>query len=296
MNLLCPNCQKPLTVPDQYAGQLMKCPLCNGTFGVPGLPPPPAPPPAPEPEVFKLTPEPPRPKPESSSVSAKSESPKTEAPAPPPPPLPPSGYERTFSLVLIPQAMAWIAPVALGLIFLLLFMPWVSVYEFPKKEWYSQLGWGTGFGSEWSLLGAFYILLLFPTIALAIAVAIVPLLPMKLPPPVDKILAWRAAILAAVILLPTLILFAQIAVFGFGLEQVVKTTADGPKDPKPPENLQGRLMTKETNRDVAQATLVRTFWLDMVVLLSLVALAGAGLDACLQFRGNRLPPRLDVMW
>ena len=39
MNLLCPNCGKMLTVPEQYAGQLMKCPLCSGTFTVPALPP-----------------------------------------------------------------------------------------------------------------------------------------------------------------------------------------------------------------------------------------------------------------
>ena len=38
MNLLCPNCQKPLTVPEQYAGQPMRCPLCSGTFTVPALP------------------------------------------------------------------------------------------------------------------------------------------------------------------------------------------------------------------------------------------------------------------
>jgi hypothetical protein len=38
MNLLCPNCQKMLTVPEQFAGQLMKCPLCAGTFTVPALP------------------------------------------------------------------------------------------------------------------------------------------------------------------------------------------------------------------------------------------------------------------
>jgi hypothetical protein len=38
MNLLCPNCGKMLTVPEQYAGQMMKCPLCNGTFTVPALP------------------------------------------------------------------------------------------------------------------------------------------------------------------------------------------------------------------------------------------------------------------
>ena len=54
MNLLCPNCQKPLSVPDQYAGQPMRCPLCNGTFTVPRCrgrtaPPPPPPPPLPSP-------------------------------------------------------------------------------------------------------------------------------------------------------------------------------------------------------------------------------------------------------
>ena len=38
MNLLCPNCQKMLTVPDQYAGQTMKCPLCGANFTVPVLP------------------------------------------------------------------------------------------------------------------------------------------------------------------------------------------------------------------------------------------------------------------
>src|SRR5262249_60775840 len=54
MNLLCPSCQKMLQVPEQYAGQQMRCPLCNSTFPVPPLPdapslapsPPPPPPPA----------------------------------------------------------------------------------------------------------------------------------------------------------------------------------------------------------------------------------------------------------
>src|SRR5438270_11075967 len=38
MNLLCPNCQQQLSVGEQYAGQLMKCPLCNNNFTVPALP------------------------------------------------------------------------------------------------------------------------------------------------------------------------------------------------------------------------------------------------------------------
>src|SRR5262245_26364494 len=120
MNLLCPNCQKPLTVPDQYAGQLMKCPLCNGTFGVPGLPPPaPAPTPA-APDVFRVAPEPPPP-PRNEPAPKPEAPPKAEeAPAPPPPP-PPTGYEKTARFTFRPEVLAWVAPVAMLLVFLLLF-------------------------------------------------------------------------------------------------------------------------------------------------------------------------------
>src|SRR5947207_496237 len=54
MNIQCPNCQRLLQVPEQHAGQLMKCPLCQGTFTLPALPPAApapagAPPPPPDP-------------------------------------------------------------------------------------------------------------------------------------------------------------------------------------------------------------------------------------------------------
>src|SRR6266851_53156 len=38
MNLLCPNCQMMLAVPEQNAGQLMKCHFCSKYFSVPALP------------------------------------------------------------------------------------------------------------------------------------------------------------------------------------------------------------------------------------------------------------------
>src|SRR5260370_29510960 len=38
MNLLCPNCQKMLSVAERYAVQLMKCPLCETPYTVPALP------------------------------------------------------------------------------------------------------------------------------------------------------------------------------------------------------------------------------------------------------------------
>jgi hypothetical protein len=39
MELLCPSCQRKLTIPEQYAGQQMKCPLCNNMFTAPALAP-----------------------------------------------------------------------------------------------------------------------------------------------------------------------------------------------------------------------------------------------------------------
>src|SRR5262249_41582537 len=39
MELVCPKCQKKLTIPEQYAGQLMRCPLCQGFFNVPAASP-----------------------------------------------------------------------------------------------------------------------------------------------------------------------------------------------------------------------------------------------------------------
>src|SRR5262245_42053802 len=80
MELHCPNCQQKLNIGDQFAGQLMRCPLCNGTFQAPSLapsaaPPPPAPSPAPAPA-------PPVPQPFSFAPES----------APPAPPPPPPGY------------------------------------------------------------------------------------------------------------------------------------------------------------------------------------------------------------
>jgi hypothetical protein len=38
MELLCPSCQRKLTIPDHFAGQMAKCPMCNNTFTAPELP------------------------------------------------------------------------------------------------------------------------------------------------------------------------------------------------------------------------------------------------------------------
>src|SRR6266700_1928412 len=127
MNLLCPNCGKMLTVPEQYAGQLMKCPLCSGTFTVPALPPSgggldaPAPPSsAPEPAFQAAPPEPPAPPPLV---------PQSGGPIMPPPsprPVTAGDYHRHFLIPANEKILQWVTPAALLLVFILQFFPWIG--------------------------------------------------------------------------------------------------------------------------------------------------------------------------
>jgi hypothetical protein len=107
MNLLCPNCQKMLTVPEQYAGQLMKCPLCSGNFTVPALPGGPHVDPAPA-----FAPAPAAPPPPSAPSLPDAYAVKFEpelAPAPPKPPVETPAFstappEQAFSFATPPAA------------------------------------------------------------------------------------------------------------------------------------------------------------------------------------------------
>jgi hypothetical protein len=137
MELLCPSCQQRIAIPDQYAGQLMKCPLCQGTFTAPNLPgavaqpaaptpSPPTPPPV-SAETFSYR-EPVTPPPPSPYVTPEPARPRIERPpAPPePPPPPPGDYTRVRTLLINPRVVPWIAPISLTLLFLLSFFPWLS--------------------------------------------------------------------------------------------------------------------------------------------------------------------------
>src|SRR6266508_2942482 len=116
MNLLCPSCQKMLQVPEQYAGQQMRCPLCNSTFTVPPLPDAPnlapsPPPPAPAPgaaEVYPLADDHTQPPPPSTAPPPLPSP--TRAPAPPSPPPPVGDYTKLRSIVISPRVVPWIAP------------------------------------------------------------------------------------------------------------------------------------------------------------------------------------------
>jgi hypothetical protein len=158
MNLLCPNCQKQLAVPEQNAGQLMKCPLCGKHFLVPALPqtsdaaaesaipsaiPFQAAPPSPQgpttsptpaqPDVLALSPQPATPhelpprQDEAAAVHSTSppfQRPVASAMSPPPPP---TGYEPAWTIWLSRRVIRWFAPVALFLVLILMFFPWTGI-------------------------------------------------------------------------------------------------------------------------------------------------------------------------
>ena len=185
MNLLCPNCQKPLSVPEQYAGQPMRCPLCAGTFTVPALPQSPAPPslpppPPPEPrlappppDVYGVSdaapppppgpPPPPPPDLELPMLPATGPSPGAGMPPPPPPghggppptyaeeqppyPVtpPPEGYQRKFTIWFSPKVLQYVAPVSVFFIFVLTFFAWTGIYPGGVAA-VTQNAWQATFG------------------------------------------------------------------------------------------------------------------------------------------------------
>ena len=165
MNLLCPNCQKPLTVPEQYAGQPMRCPLCAGTFTVPALPQAPAPPPPPAapPDVYGMQggAAPPASAPHM-DVPAVEPSPVTGTPPPPRPPAGlswtypeerptfpttpmPEGYQRRYTTWFSPVVLQYVAPAAVFLVFVLSFFSWTGIYP-GGVAWVTQNMWWAAFG------------------------------------------------------------------------------------------------------------------------------------------------------
>src|SRR5262249_50448539 len=139
--------------PEQYAGQLMRCPLCQGTFTVPTMPSTVAAESA-EPVGFFAPP----PKAETYAVSAEqaaaaaptlppisAETPSAASgPAPAvaasaPPPAPSAGFSRNCTMRFNPHVIQWL-PLGLVLSFLLTFFPWISVLDASRNAW--NIGFG----------------------------------------------------------------------------------------------------------------------------------------------------------
>lgn len=287
MNLLCPNCQKAIQVSEQYAGQEVRCPLCNGTFTVPVVPdyhatpvtvaspqgggPPPAPSASvpPDTDVYTLAPpQPPSPSPWQREEPKRAEEPKPRK-EPPAPLFPDSvalpqltpGYQHLYSIWISPRVVKWVPLAALVLVFFGMFSVWVV---FVGKADESVTGWQTGFGARSNFAGTLYELLFVAALLAAIAAAVLPRVPRdRLHPSIPQILPWSSAVVGGAAFGAFVFLLLSFG-SGYGGEGGAEMS---------------------------------TGWLRFSVVCLIVAVGGAALDLWITLRGPTQPlPRIDVTW
>jgi hypothetical protein len=326
MRLLCPFCQKAITVSDSEAGKAVNCPECYQQFAAPQLY-------APAPAMAPTLPDSPR------QATAHSPAPETylreapddwHTPAKPPelPDMPKpdremSGYAHMYSIALEPKVVRFIPPVALFLAFVLTFFSWNGLYPAGYSA-YTQSAWGAVFGSisrdsvadeQWKvgdkLFGdvleervhtnwwlVLYLLLLFPTLALAFAGPVVELAKIKLPPNIENLWQYRPLALGGLAVLTLLLLLAQWG-SGFGLQNAVNTyaeqsLAEEKAKATTPEKMQVWEMRVAQVKGGYHAK--TTPWVRLSMLLHVLAALAVVAEAGLMLRGKKPPPRAAVMW
>jgi hypothetical protein len=283
MELLCPNCQKKLTVPEQYAGQLMRCPLCQGTFTVPtlataaaaespeaysGLTQPP------KAETYHVAAEPPAATPASAAAAEVSRT--TTAPVEPaaaapsaPPRTPSAGFTRVHTLSVNPKVVPWLAPAGLVLVFILMFFPWPpfqivqikDIVDFSSFQT-SVNAWGLGFGKGGSVWFIFYDLLTLIAMLLAVAAVLFTMKVIPEAPALQPILPWRYLIVGCV---------AGLALMFVTLDYIIALFSRG--------------------------FILVNFWGILAWWLHLIAVLGAFLEFWLEQRGTaKALPRVTIEW
>ena len=324
MRLLCPFCQKAITVPDSEAGKPVDCPECGQEFAAPQLYTP-APAPLSEPSGPVAKPSTPpvlAPVPET-YVSDRDADEDRDLPTLPPPDRELSGYAHMRSVTLDPRVIRWIPAVALLLAFILTMFPWNGLYPagypaFTQNAWQGPPGWmyrdqvaddelrigEAKLGDEldkhlhtsWWLIP--YLVLFIPTVLLAVAGPIVDLAKVKLPPGLEAAWQYRPALLGVLTVVTLLFLVIQWA-SGFGLQRAVNDRVEAEyADQKAAANTPEKLQRWEMKVAMAKGAYhVRTTpWLRLAVLMHLLAAAAVLAEAGLMLRGKKAPPRLAAMW
>ena len=300
MELLCPHCQKQLSIADEHAGKLLKCPACTGMFTAPSLPSPP-PPSSPPPSHWSAGgngaagASPPMPGPATFKLSDPPTQAANDAPPPPPPPLvvsepipqvtlqpqapvpppPPGSYGRVCVVTFNRDILSLFAPVGLLLIFVLSFFPWIVNYDASDTDKTVQK-------NLWQLSGdgaTFIVYLIFVLLALIMAVVAV-LLDKKvfsLPEPIKVLRRWRSVIVAGL---------AGIAFLALLIHAVQASFGSAPD------------LTKFKKFLPTLAFRVDTIWIKIVYCVHTLVVVGALLDFWLQHRKRKnLPiPKIEMHW
>jgi hypothetical protein len=309
-----------LQVPEQYAGQLMKCPLCAGTFTVPALPQAPAPPPV---QAVQPTPSAPAPAATPAAAANKQKAPgndkaSAQGPAPAPAASTPSGYARTRSYTLNPRVLAWLTPLSLVAVFLLMFFSWIGMYP-SGYGGVTQSGWGVAFDvpvvdPTWKTINSkdaeeiekgvgvsafviFFALLLIPTLLLSVVTTLMHLkvAPLPVPPALETFWPWRPLAIAALTLIAFIFLMLQV-VSSFPLESKAKALAVEKmrKEVTDESTRKQDYLDIITGQKYGAFALERSFTIHLVLLFLLVALVASLLDGWVTRRGNQPVPRMDL--
>jgi hypothetical protein len=335
MNLLCPNCQKQLSVPEQNAGQLMKCPFCTKYFSVPALPqavgseagsaspfhtPPTPPPPAPpsvQPDVFAVPLESAAPRTPPSSQEAPIGGRSSTIPRPPfeqaPPPPPPTGYGHLLTISISPRAVSWITLMSLFLVLVLMFFPWTGVYPGGYgvyKQSALQMIWG-GYSVDQAgeqvvrlekaiteaIQANWLMVFYFLLILAALVLAAAPIVQTQTAYPLPQPLQKLLPWRNILVVIATLLAFLILLRFLVGGSDFEKAVIAviDKSMGKDPSALTQEEQIERGLR-LSRLNLSRAFWLRGAVLFHIIALVGAACELWLQRRGERPPPRFEAHW
>jgi hypothetical protein len=232
--------------------------------------------------------------------------------------------------------LQWVPAGALVLLFLMQFMfSWVGIYPGGVPA-VTQGPWGAATGLYWvdkdlktpvgfltaerakelnedlpdskklvanepgfSPLLFFYLVpFFFLALAASVAVPLLPLLQLKLPPAVEQLLPWKWAIVLGLNGVLLLFLVLQM-LLGFSLESTYANSVvvNNPQLKANPDDETKQALQKDMQRGLKYGYLQRTYALDFTLFMHVVATAAAGLVYWMERRGPGAPqPILEMKW
>lgn len=237
MDLVCPSCQRRLTIDDRYAGMMVKCPLCNTTLQAPVLlgasaPLPPSAPTTPAPSVIPPAPPsaPPAPSISTSPPVAPPPMPAAEivTPAAPPPSPPvldvaevipepaavsiarPGEYRKSYRIHVRPDVVEWITPICVAAVFFLSLFPWYY------REDYALNLWELAFTSRGYSIYTFYtVVFLFLAMPISIVTLCLEKRWIPMPAGLGPTWRWRSLIVGGLVGMPFLFFLGDYIDFQF---------------------------------------------------------------------------------
>lgn len=298
LKLLCPHCFKTVSIPESASGTEAPCPECLKPFPIPAR--------------YTPTVSPAAPPPSSTHSAEISPPPAVESACP-------AGYSRSINLTLSPCVVGWIPAVALSIILLLTFFPWVGVYPgghavYTQGVWRAISGWPKRdfqledlllkdlpapslydrTSSDWLITVPYLLGLILAVAAAWLERLNPPLAARRLP----FLWPWRRTVVG-VLAVSTLLLLSVESARGLGLERAMHSAVSE----KFSEQRQKAATAGEQEKvdflesgELAKYGLERTSWhclaMWLHVLVPLAILAGVWLDR----RGEKPHPRIALQY